>query len=618
MPKVCPVCGTNYPDSNIFCPADGSTLRAADPDGDLIGSVIADRYLVTDLLGEGGMGKVFLARHVRLPLQAAIKVLRSELLKDPAAVARFNREAANASSIEHERVARVFDFGETPDGLVYLAMEYVNGPTLKKIINSEGPLELVRTANIVRQIAEGLDAAHRMNIVHRDLKPDNILVQSDVEGGDRCKVVDFGIAKAIGGNDTQSGLTQTGFVVGTPEFMSPEQVLGGEIDHRSDVFSLALVAFQCLTQDLPFDSKSPDRGLTARLVSEPRKLSTVKPEISWPIELQAVFDRALEREPENRTASAGVFAREFSAAVTAAEKPALLPTAISSEIPSEIPAALPAMVPSAELPAISIARSGSTGSGSASASVLASGANDAAITATKTSSRRSWALPAAGLLAVLAAGGWWLSSSSGQGNNSDPDTGIAVVSPALPGSSDRAGQSGTSSGNASDGGVAANPMTAGGQTGAGAANSGQGSSSGAGAASRSDAGAGASSDKFPAEKKPVEPPAGGTRTAPVSRAVATLDSITKALDPGSADEGDARAAVPVLKALLPRLTTNTDSTWTYIRIAEAFLLLNEQKPACDALRNARNTARSMAQAEIINGYSSQLRCAPAPAPDPIG
>ena len=318
MPKVCPVCGSHYPDSSVFCPTDGSSLRAADAAGDLIGSVVADRYLVTDLLGEGGMGKVFLARHVRLPLQAAIKVLRPELIRDPSSVARFNREAANAASIVHERVARVFDFGETSDGLVYLAMEYVDGPTLKELL-ADGPLDLARCAQIIGQVADGLDAAHRMGIIHRDLKPDNILVHVGPDGEYSCKVVDFGIAKAVGAENSDSALTLTGFVVGTPEFMSPEQFLAGELDARSDVYALALTAFHCLTLELPFDSGGSDHGLTARLVSAPRSLRDVRPETPWPPALEAAFAHALQRDPAHRTESAGDFARAYESVLLSKE-----------------------------------------------------------------------------------------------------------------------------------------------------------------------------------------------------------------------------------------------------------------------------------------------------------
>ncbi|MEP7346593.1 MAG: serine/threonine-protein kinase, partial [Gemmatimonadaceae bacterium] len=319
MAKICPVCGVSYADTDAFCPKDGTTLRGADASGDLIGSVIADRYLISKQLGEGGMGRVYLARHVRLPQQAAIKVMHPQMVKDQEAVARFNREAANAARIEHDRVARVFDFGETDEGLVYLAMEFVPGRTLRSLLEESARLSPIRAANVVYQVAEGLDAAHRIAIVHRDLKPDNIMVVTDEQGVDRCKVVDFGIAKAAdeGAGGAQTRLTRTGVLVGTPEFMSPEQVVGEMLDARSDVYALALVAYQMFTGVLPFVAATVERSLTARLIDEPRPLSVAAPEVAWPAQLQAAFDRALDREPATRTASALEFADSVVAAVEA-------------------------------------------------------------------------------------------------------------------------------------------------------------------------------------------------------------------------------------------------------------------------------------------------------------
>jgi serine/threonine-protein kinase len=216
------------------------------------------------------------------------------MVKDPAAVARFNREAANAARIEHDRVARVFDFGETEDGLVYLAMEFVPGRTLGSILEETPTLSPIRVANLIFQVAEGLDAAHRMSIIHRDLKPDNIMVVTDESGIDRAKGVDFGIAKAVDetpGQRTQ--LTQAGTAIGTPQFMSPEQVFGEQLDARSDVYALALVAYQLLTGELPFDSSTPERSLTARIVSNPRTLADAAASTAWPAALQEAFDRAL-------------------------------------------------------------------------------------------------------------------------------------------------------------------------------------------------------------------------------------------------------------------------------------------------------------------------------------
>ncbi len=345
MAKSCPICGASYPDSNSFCTKDGSTLRAEESSEDLVGTIIADRYKVTRLLGEGGMGRVYLARHVRLPQQAAIKVLHPSMVKEADAVARFNREAGNAARIEHDRVARVFDFGETTDGLVYLAMEYVPGRTLRDML-FDGPLTPARAANITYQVADGLSAAHRIGIVHRDLKPDNILVVTDESGVDRSKVVDFGIAKAVDSAQTQ--LTKTGMMVGTPEFMSPEQVLGESLDARSDVYSLALVSFQLFTGLLPYSGTTPERTLAARLMEDAATLGDKAPQIAWPAELQSVFTHALARDPAERTATA----IEFGEAVVAAVETWTGSAVLRGRTPMSSPSLMSAMsTPASALPA---------------------------------------------------------------------------------------------------------------------------------------------------------------------------------------------------------------------------------------------------------------------------
>ncbi|WP_053334628.1 serine/threonine-protein kinase [Gemmatimonas phototrophica] len=612
MPKVCPVCGASYSDANVFCPADGSTLRAADSDGDLIGSVVADRYLVTDLLGEGGMGKVYLARHVRLPQQAAIKVLRAEMLKDPAAVARFNREAANACRIEHERVARVFDFGETSEGLVYLAMEYVPGDALKDVLRKDGPLPLARTATIVRQIADGLDAAHRLGIVHRDLKPDNILVTKDeVDGSDKCKVVDFGIAKAMGGNEKESGLTKTGFVVGTPEFMSPEQLLGTELDQRSDVYALALVAYQCLTCDLPFDTNTPDRGMTARLMSAPRTLETVKPNLSWPRELQRVFDRALDKTPAKRTATAGTFAREFEAAITtpaaqatpAAATPALDPsTPGAARMISTFDKSL-APKPAKPTPSKPKKVTAPTPRPSKGTPAVTAPVDDEP-RATRSFRLPRIPLPSLGLVLVAAAGWWWFTKQRAP-RPSD-------LNRLLNSATQTAGSVMNSAQNAAD--AASNAVSTVGSEQAGTIPAGTTPVPGAPAAGGSPAApagpaAGATTAPAPTGSTPAGTPSGGAVSPGAASARTTLDSITKSLDPTDSSDEQARAAISTLRSIILRLPTSTDSTWAYIRIAEAYLIVDELKPACAALRSARGVARSMNQAEVINRYFGTMGCA---------
>ena len=160
--KICPVCSTEYADDVKFCPNDGQTLRSAAPASDLVGQVVADRYHVVKKLGEGGMGQVYLAEHVKMGRRSAIKVMNPSMVHDPDAVARFNREASNASRITHPNVCAIYDFGETHDGLLYLAMQYIEGETLTRIMAAEGALPPLRATDIVRQAAEGLYAAHAL------------------------------------------------------------------------------------------------------------------------------------------------------------------------------------------------------------------------------------------------------------------------------------------------------------------------------------------------------------------------------------------------------------------------------------------------------------------------
>jgi hypothetical protein len=319
MAKVCPTCTKEYDDADLYCVGDGTTLQPLTPGDDLIGSVVADRYLITDKIGEGGMGRVYLARHVRLPQNVAIKVLHPGMVRDASVVARFRREAVNASQIENDHVARVFDHGEVGDGLFYIAMEFVEGEPLSRIIAREGALPLARAIDITSQVADALAAAHERPtpIVHRDLKPDNIMVGVRRDGTDRVKVVDFGIAEAMSGGGPK--LTQAGLVIGTPEYMSPEQLSAITLDCRSDIYSLALVTFDMLTGQLPFVGESPHEAALMRLRDRPRTLAEMKSDVEWPPALQAVMDRALARAPADRYATAPEFARALMDAMGAGE-----------------------------------------------------------------------------------------------------------------------------------------------------------------------------------------------------------------------------------------------------------------------------------------------------------
>jgi serine/threonine-protein kinase len=314
--KVCTVCGAEWPDDTNFCPNDGEALRPADR-ADLLDTIIAERYHIQGKLGEGGMGAVYLGQHVKMHRPSAIKVLTKELAHNAEAVARFNREAANAARINHPNVCAIYDFGETSDGLIYLAMEYIEGETLAALLRRDGRLPAQRAANIVAQAADALQAAHDLGIVHRDLKPDNMMLTHARDGADQVKVVDFGIAKAMGGGEEGQKVTKTGLVIGTPEYMSPEQLSGDVLDGRSDVYSLALVFYRALTGRLPFEADTAQEMLIARLTDDPIKLNDVAPELGFPPQLQAVLDRALQRMPGDRYPTATGFAQDVLSAVRA-------------------------------------------------------------------------------------------------------------------------------------------------------------------------------------------------------------------------------------------------------------------------------------------------------------
>ena len=297
--KVCPQCGTEYETAARFCPADGTSLRPKGSDS-LVGRILADRYHILKRIGEGGMGRVYLGEHVKMNRQCAIKVMSPALVNDHESAARFAREASNAARIIHPNVAAVFDYGES-EGLVYLVMEYVEGEPLSRILAREAPMTVERSLEIARQIADGLGAAHELQIIHRDLKPDNILVTRKSDGREVAKVVDFGIAKAVQ-DSAGEALTRTGLVIGTPEFMSPEQLLGDPIDIRSDLYALGCILYLMLTATPPFVAPTREQMIKRRLAEQPPKVRLLDPGL--PDSLERVVEKLLARTPDERYGSA--------------------------------------------------------------------------------------------------------------------------------------------------------------------------------------------------------------------------------------------------------------------------------------------------------------------------
>ena len=278
------------------------------PNG-LIGTLIADRYRIDKRLGGGGMGEVYLGEHVRIKRKCAIKVLRAALKDDDDALNRFQREAQNASMISHPNVAQVYDFGEHGN-LLYLAMEFIEGQSMQEVLEQDGVMHPDMVADVIMQAAGALDAAHAQQVLHRDVKPDNIMLARNTDGTYLVKLVDFGIARAMASTDKR--VTQTGMVVGTPEFMSPEQIAGEDLDARSDLYSLALVAFMSLTGQGAFPDTGSMESLILRLTSRPRTLIEARQSVSWPPRMQNVFDRALAPHRDERHFTASEFAADLA------------------------------------------------------------------------------------------------------------------------------------------------------------------------------------------------------------------------------------------------------------------------------------------------------------------
>jgi len=273
-----------------------------------VGTLLADRYRIDALVGEGGMGKVYSAEHVLMRKRLAVKVLHRELTSVPEVVQRFEREAMAAANIEHPNVAAATDFGKLPDGAVYLVLEFVSGRSLRDEI-ARGPFAVDRALAVARQIAAALAAAHSQGIVHRDLKPENVMLVEKGGDPDFVKVLDFGIAKVPIGDlpgATKGGnpITKAGMVFGTPEYMAPEQALGQNVDGRADLYALGVILFEMLSGVRPFSSQSSVGILGQQLSKPPPTFLERAPGIAVPPSAEQITHKLLQRESAERFASA--------------------------------------------------------------------------------------------------------------------------------------------------------------------------------------------------------------------------------------------------------------------------------------------------------------------------
>lgn len=313
----CKDCGHENITGARFCAGCGNPLALEGPAGEdpFIGQVVGDRYRVVRRIGEGGMGVVYQAEQklgstVR---KVAVKTLHAELSQDASITARFHREVGTVASLEHPNTVRVYDFGSTEDGTLYIAMEFLNGVPLQNIIEKNGPLDATRVAHILKQVAGSLDEAHNKGIVHRDLKPDNVLLIERAGEPDVVKLVDFGIAARTESADAkkEQKLTQQGMVLGTPPYMSPEQFTGKSVDGRSDIYSLGVMTYEMLTGQLPFQAETAWQWATHHMTSKPKDFSELPHGAKVPEIAQAAVMKALSKQPEDRQPNAGAFFNDF-------------------------------------------------------------------------------------------------------------------------------------------------------------------------------------------------------------------------------------------------------------------------------------------------------------------
>jgi serine/threonine-protein kinase len=296
------------------------TLSSDDP---LLGRTLPGGYLILELVGIGGMGRVYRAEQTNLGRTVAVKIIHPHLVGEENAAARFITEARAASRLNHPNSVGIIDFGKSPDGQLYLVMEFLRGRDLARVIYDDGPLAFRRIVGLLRQTLAALAEAHSQSIVHRDLKPENIILEPVRSGGDFVKVVDFGLAK-IRADTHQRGITSPGIVCGTPEYMSPEQARGDELDARSDLYAVGVILYQLLTGRLPFEAESPTQVVLAHLTQAPRDPGDVAPERQIPASLVGVTLKALSKDAKDRHQDADEFAAALAEALVQLEDRASL------------------------------------------------------------------------------------------------------------------------------------------------------------------------------------------------------------------------------------------------------------------------------------------------------
>jgi serine/threonine-protein kinase len=281
----------------------------------MIGQMLEGRYRIVRKLGEGGMSHVYLAEDVANGnARYAIKVLSPALSKDENAMARLRREADLGGRLEHANICHIIRLGETPERLVYIVMPFIEGEILADRTHRAGQLPLDEVVRWVNDISAGLERAHELQIVHRDLKPENVMIAQGGNGEARAVVMDFGLAKERRASPELAKLTATGIVLGTPEFMSPEQLRGKPLDGRTDVYSLALMTYEMLTGKLPFAGRTQQEMMINRLRNDPTPIRQMRPDLNFSDAVENVLNKGMARDVADRYATAPEFAGALAAA----------------------------------------------------------------------------------------------------------------------------------------------------------------------------------------------------------------------------------------------------------------------------------------------------------------